>query len=49
MDDILIYGKNSKEHWERVRKVLKRISESGMTLKKKSVNLLHMKLSFLDT
>ncbi len=34
MDDVLVYGKNPDEHWSRLRKVLSRIRESGMTLKK---------------
>ena len=34
MDDVLVYGKNPDEHWSRLRKVLSRIRESVMTLKK---------------
>ena len=34
MDDILVYGKDSEEHWIRLKKVLKRIEKSGMTLRK---------------
>ena len=34
MDDILIFGKKSKEHWEGVKLVLPIIHDSGMTLKK---------------
>lgn len=34
MDDILVYGKNAVEHWNRLHKVLERIEKSGMTLRK---------------
>ena len=47
MDDILIYSKNSKELWERVRKELQRISESGMTLKKEKCEFAKNEIKFL--
>jgi len=34
MDDVLVYGENDLEHWSRLRKVLDKIRESGMTLQK---------------
>ena len=34
MDDILVYGESETQHWERLRAVLNRIKESGMTLQK---------------
>ncbi|UYV74341.1 K02A2.6-like [Cordylochernes scorpioides] len=39
MDDIVVYGSSLEEHNERVRQVLKKIQEEGMTLTQKSVNL----------
>ena len=39
MDDVLVFGTNAEEHWIRLRLVLERIFNSGMTLKKESVNL----------
>ena len=35
MDDILVVGSTEKEHDERLRRVLERIEEAGMTLNKK--------------
>ena len=35
MDDILIHGRNKEEHDARVRKVLSRLQEAGVTLKDK--------------
>ncbi|KAJ1160879.1 hypothetical protein NDU88_001369, partial [Pleurodeles waltl] len=32
-DDILVYGRDEKEHNERVRGVLQRLEKSGLTLK----------------
>ena len=34
MDDILVYGENDQQHWGRLKEVLRRIEQSGMTLKK---------------
>ena len=34
MDDILVFGSNPDEHWQRLDAVLKRISEAKMTLKR---------------
>ena len=47
MDDILIFGKNSKEHWKRVRLVLERIRDSGMTLKKEKCQFGMTEVKFL--
>ena len=32
MDDVLVYGATQEEHDDRLRQVLKRIQDSGMTL-----------------
>jgi hypothetical protein len=32
MDDVLVYGRTQEEHNDRLRRVLQRIQESGMTL-----------------
>jgi predicted aspartyl protease len=34
MDDVLVFGKNEEQHWYRLRKVLSRIKNSGVTLKR---------------
>ena len=34
MDDVLVYGGDEEEHWSRLEKVLRRISQSGVTLKR---------------
>ena len=34
MDDVLVFGENSVQHWTRLQEVLKRIREAGMTLTK---------------
>ena len=34
MDDIFVNGKNSEEHWIRLKTFLKRIEKSGMMLRK---------------
>jgi len=34
MDDVLVFGENSVQHWMRLQEVLKRIREAGMTLRK---------------
>ena len=34
MDDVLVYGKDEREHWSRLQKVLQRILASGVTLKR---------------
>ena len=47
MDDILIFGKNSKEHWKRVRLALERIRDSGMTLKKEKCQFGMTEVKFL--
>ena len=47
MDDILVYGTNSKEHWQRVKLVLQRIRNSGMTLKKEKCQFGMTEVKFL--
>ena len=37
MDDVLVFGSTPAEHWSRLRKVLEKISASGMTLKKRKM------------
>jgi len=34
MDDILVFGEDDRQHWSRLREVLKKVEQSGMTLKK---------------
>ena len=34
MDDVLVYGRSEAEHWSRLRKVLQRVANAGMTLRK---------------
>ena len=34
MDDVLVFGEDSVQHWARLQEVLKRIREAGMTLSK---------------
>ena len=34
MDDLLIYGRTTEEHWSRLSDVLQAIEKSGLTLKK---------------
>ena len=34
MDDVLVYGKNEHQHWDRLNKVLERIQKAGVTLRK---------------
>jgi len=33
-DDVLVFGEDSVQHWTRLKEVLKRIREAGMTLRK---------------
>ena len=47
MDDVLIFGKTAKEHWTRVRNVLKRIEKAGMTLKKEKCEFGVREVKFL--
>ena len=47
MDDILIYGKDSKEHWHRVHKVLQRISDTGVTLQRDKCEFAKLEIKFL--
>ena len=34
MDDVLVYGKDTAQHWSRLKRVLEKISAAGVTLKK---------------
>ena len=47
MDDILVFGRNSTEHWKRLRLVLDRIRKSGMTLKKEKCEFGVTEVKFL--
>ena len=47
MDDVLIYGKDPTEHWERVYQVLDKIHKSGMTLKKEKCEFGLTEVKFL--
>jgi len=47
MDDVLVYGKDSKQHWKRVHNVLRRVSESGMTLQKEKCEFAKSEIKFL--
>ena len=45
-DDIVIKGNSREEHDETVRRVLQRLKDSGLNLKKKNVILLRIVLNF---
>ena len=47
MDDVLIYGRNEAQHWDRVQSVLERIQGAGMTLKKEKCEFARTEISFL--
>lgn len=47
MDDILVHGKNEREHDNRLEKVMKRIEEAGMTLNRKKCQFRVKQLIFL--
>lgn len=47
MDDILVHGIDTKEHDERLAKVMKRIADAGMTLNKKKCQYRVRELIFL--
>ena len=47
MYDVLIYGKNEDEHWNRVQSVLGRIRSSGMTLRKEKCEFGRSEVCFL--
>ena len=47
MDDVLIYGRTPGEHWKRLRAVLKRIENAGMTLEKKKCEFGKNEIKFL--
>ena len=47
MDDILVYGKTAEEHWKRLKRVLKRIEKSGVTLRKEKCEFGSSEIKFL--
>ena len=47
MDDILIHGKTQEEHDERLRKVLQRLQETGMTLNSEKCEFAQRSVKFL--
>ena len=47
MDDVLVFGTDAEEHWCRLRKVLQRILNSGMTLKKEKCEFGVTEVKFL--
>ena len=47
MDEVLVFGKDADEHWQRLYEVLKRIENSGMTLKKEKCEFGRSEIKFL--
>ena len=47
MDDILIFGKNKHEHDARLKKVLDRLSQSGLTLNPEKFEFSKWQLDYL--
>ena len=47
MDDVLVFGRDAKEHWIRLRLVLEKIEKSGMTLKKEKCEFGVTEVKFL--
>lgn len=47
MDDILVFGKNPTQHWQRLGEVLKRIEQSGIKLKKEKCEFGCNEIKFL--
>ena len=47
MDDILIFAKDEATHWERVRKVLQRCTNAGLTLRKDKCQFATTSVKFL--
>ena len=47
IDNILVYGKDTREHDERLQQVMKRIRDAGMTLNKKKCQYRVEELIFL--
>lgn len=47
MDDILVFGREEREHDERLKKVLKRLEESGMTLNRDKCEFKVREVKFL--
>ena len=47
MDDVLVFGTDADEHWCRLRLVLERIQNSGMTLKKEKCEFGVTEIKFL--
>ena len=47
IDDVLIHAKDEVTHWKRVREVLKRLQEAGVTLRRKKCEFGVRKVRFL--
>jgi transposase InsO family protein len=47
MDDVLVFGSSAEQHWARLRSVLNRISNSGVTLKREKCEFGSDKVKFL--
>ena len=47
MDDVLVFGSTPAEHWDRLKKVLGKISASGMTLKKEKCEFARSEVKFM--
>ena len=47
VDDVLVYGKTQNEHDQRLRAVLRRLSEAGLTLSKEKCEFNKRKIKFL--
>ena len=47
MDDVLVYGRNTKEHDERLLQVLKKIEVAGATLNREKCQFRRSQLKFL--
>ena len=47
MDDTVVYGKNLKEHDERLNKVLDKMSQAKLTLNKEKYQFRQSEISFL--
>ena len=48
MDDILVYGKTQAEHEQRLRKVLERVQQAGLTLNQEKCIISTNTVKFLD-
>ena len=48
IDDVLIYGKDQEEHYSRLRLVLQRLKDAGVTLNKNKCEFSKSSLQFLE-